>query len=443
MECKEAKNIQNNHCITFKNILIIEKSSTLSHHLKAEIDNYFSFHCDIASSKKEAAEMIGRKKYDLIITDIFISDSEGDIIEELVNGGHHVIVMTSDESEERRSEILNFSIVDYVLKHDIKTLVRYLTKTIERLNANRNTVIGICDDSRFARALMAQLIRSQNLGYIEFGNGQEVVDCMSENKNRIDILLLDYEMPKLNGLETVQRIRHRYLIDELPVIALSASDKPSLVVQFLKSGASDYLHKPFGNEEFLTRLNLTLDHLYTNRENIRLVEELKKNASHDFLTQLYNRTYFFSQIKHIIANALHKETSYGILMIDIDYFKKVNDTYGHNAGDKAIVHIASLLKFEARASDYCFRWGGEEFLVLIPSATAEELLEFGERFRNVVEKSNVYVEESNHVFQITISVGGAVGLEPDVTRLMIEADEMLYEAKASGRNCVKIKGIHG
>jgi len=440
MECVQANNVNNAHCKAFKNILIVEKSATLSHYLKLQIDKYFSFQCDIASTKKEATEMIAHREYDLIITDIFLSDNDGDIIQELVDNEYSVIVMTGDESEERRSEILKLAIVDYVLKHDIKTLVRYLTKTIERLNANRNTVIGICDDSRFARAMMAQLIVSQNLGYIEFENGQEVVDCMSENKHRLDVLLLDYEMPKLNGLETVQRIRHRYLTDELPVIALSSSDKPSLVVQFLKSGASDYLHKPFGNEEFLTRLNLTLDHLYTNRENARLFEELQKTASHDFLTQLYNRMYFFSEIKHITANALRHDTPYGILMIDIDYFKKINDTYGHNVGDKAIEHIASVLKFEAHDSDYCFRWGGEEFLILIPTTTTEELLEFGERLRNSVEKSNVYVEEDNFVFQITISIGGAIGLENDATRLIMQADEMLYEAKAFGRNCVRIKG---
>lgn len=440
MECKQASKVEKNHCRAFRNILIIERSATLCNHLKIEIDKYFSFQCDISRTRKEAIDLIGQKNYDLIISDIFLSDSDGDIIEELINNGHRVIVMSGDESEEKRSEIIKLPIIDYLLKYDAKSLVRYLIKTIERLNKNRNAVIGICDDSRFARALLAQLIVSQNLGYIEFENGQEVVDCMSENKHHVDILLLDYEMPRLDGLETVRRIRHKYANDELPVIAISASDKPSLLVQFLKSGASDYLHKPFGNEEFLTRLNLTLDHLYTNRENVRLVEELKKTASHDFLTQLYNRTYFFSHINHITSNALDHDTPYGILMIDIDYFKKVNDTYGHNAGDKAIQHIASLLKFEAHTSDYCFRWGGEEFLILIPATTTEELLEFGERLRNSVEKSNVYDEEDNLIFQITISIGGSIGLEHDAMRLIMQADEMLYEAKASGRNCVRIKG---
>lgn len=125
-------------------------------------------------------------------------------------------------------------------------------------------------------------------------------------------------------------------------------------------------------------------------------------------------------------------------MIDIDFFKKINDTYGHNAGDKAIVHLAMVLKDVARSSDYCFRWGGEEFVILIPMTEKSKLAQFGERIRNTVERSKVHVEEENLIFQITVSIGGAVGLEEDATLLISKADEMLYEAKKSGRNCVKI-----
>jgi diguanylate cyclase (GGDEF)-like protein len=125
-------------------------------------------------------------------------------------------------------------------------------------------------------------------------------------------------------------------------------------------------------------------------------------------------------------------------MIDIDHFKHVNDTYGHHAGDVAIVHIANILKNTARTSDYCMRWGGEEFLILVPHATKIELLQFAQRLLSSVEESKVVVEDENLTFSITVSIGGAIGLNEVSEPLILQADAMLYEAKNSGRNCVKI-----
>jgi diguanylate cyclase (GGDEF)-like protein len=285
---------------------------------------------------------------------------------------------------------------------------------------------------------MAQLIRSQNLPFIEFVNGREVYDFLVKENCHLDILLTDYEMPKMNGLELIRHLRHEYLMCELPILAISSSDKPHLTVQFLKAGANDYIKKPFGNEELCTRLNLTLDQLYTNRRNKALRIELEKAATHDFLTQLYNRNFFFTQIHHITSDAIRQKKPYGILMIDIDHFKQVNDTHGHHAGDTAIIHLANILKSTARTSDYCIRWGGEEFLILIPHTTAPELRKFAERLRSAVEKSEVCVLDEKISCPITVSIGGVVGLSENSQTMISQADGLLYEAKKSGRNCVKV-----
>jgi two-component system cell cycle response regulator len=268
-----------------------------------------------------------------------------------------------------------------------------------------------------------------------------VLDCINGQDVNIDILLTDYEMPKVNGLELIRRIRHTFQEETFPIIALSASGKNHLLAQFLKVGANDYLPKSFTNEEFLTRLNLTLDHLYMVRRYNKVIEELEHISIRDFLTKLYNRHYFFSNIEHIAANAIRNNTPYAIIMIDIDFFKKVNDTYGHHAGDVAIQHLATVLKETARASDYCFRWGGEEFLILIPSSSDNESYQFAERLRKAVEMSTVFVEDEELTFNITISLGVTLGLEKDANQLISKADEMLYEAKLSGRNCVKITDL--
>lgn len=438
MECEQFT-ISNSHCKVIKHILIIEDAISLGNHLKESIDEYFLFHCEIATSEGQAREMIRRKRYDLVICDIYLPDSSGNFLGELVRSDLRVIVMTANENEELRTGILTMSIIDYVLKNDAKTLVDYLINSIRRLNENRNIVVGICDDSMVSRHIMVELVKSQNLPYIEFTDGEEVYNSLVKQYGKIDVLLTDYEMPKMNGLELVRHLRHEFLPSELPIIAISASDKPHLTVQFLKAGANDYIKKPFGNEEFCTRLNLTLEQFYVSRRNITLRIALEKAATHDFLTQLYNRTFFFTQIHHITSDAIRQNKAYGILMIDIDHFKRINDSYGHHAGDIAIIHMASILKNTARTSDYCIRWGGEEFLILIPHSSQQELHAFAERLRIAVENSLVLVVEENLSFPITVSIGGVVGLQEAPTELIQQADVLLYEAKSSGRNCVKIQ----
>ena len=436
MQCEQFT-VMNGHCKAIRHILIIEDSVSLGHHLKEMIDDYFSFRCDIATTEMQANEMIRHNRYDLIIADVYLSDSTGNFLGGLVRNDLRLIVMTASDSDELRSSILTMSIIDYVVKNDTKTLVDYLINTIQRLNENRNVIVGICDDSTVSRHIMVELAKSQNLAYVEFTNGEEVYNCLVKQNGNLDVLLTDHEMPKMNGLDLIRHLRHEFLPSELPILAISSSDKPHLTVQFLKAGANDYIKKPFGHEELSTRLNLTLDQLYVHRRNIALRIELEKAATHDFLTQLYNRNFFFMQIHHITADAIRQKKPYGILMIDIDHFKNVNDTHGHHAGDTAIMHVAAILKSTARTSDYCIRWGGEEFLILIPHTTLSELRKFAERLRAAIEKSLVCVVEEKVTFPITISIGGAVGMSETANELILEADKLLYEAKNAGRNCVK------
>jgi PleD family two-component response regulator len=306
MQCDQYS-IVNNHCKIIKHILIIEDSVSLSNKLKVAIDEYFSFRCDIATTEAQANEMIGRKRYDLLIADVYLSDSSGNFLGELVRNDLRLIVMTACDNDELRSCILRLPIIDYVLKNDAKALIDYLINTIQRLNSNRDTVVGICDESQSSRQSMAKLIKSQNLSYVEFVNGQDVYDFTVKASCKIDVLLSDYEMSKMNGLELIGHLRHEFLLSELPIIAISASDKLHLTAQFLKAGANDYIKKPFGSEELCTRLNLTLDQLYINRRNKNLRIALEKAATHDFLTQLYNRNFFFTQIHHITSDAIRQK----------------------------------------------------------------------------------------------------------------------------------------
>lgn len=432
----EKFSIINSHCKIIQNILIVANSIHLNDELTKSIDSFFSFSCDVATSGVDANAMIALKNYDLVVVDTQSSPQSEVLITEFIKQDLRVIAILNNEDEKYQETILTLSIVDYVVKNDTKTLIDFFINTIQRLNYNTTTVIGICDDSRFSRKMIARLVKLQNLPYIEFQDGQEAYRYAIEQKNPLDVLLTDYEMPQMNGVDLIRKLRQELLANELPIIALSASDKPRITAQLLKAGASDYIQKPFGNEEFFIRLTLTLNQLYASRQNTLLLEKLEKAATCDYLTQLYNRNYFFSQIHHIVAEAIRNNQSYVILMLDIDHFKRVNDTYGHHIGDVAIVHVANTLKKIARTSDYCMRWGGEEFLLLMPNTAREELHAVAQRLRLAIEQSTIHDERLS--FNITISIGGAVGIDEEPQSLIAQADALLYEAKNSGRNCVRV-----
>ena len=304
--------IVNAHCKRIEKILIIEDSLSLSHAFKVSIDEYFQLKCDVAYTQKQAHDLILAQQYDLILCDIFLPDSSGNFIGELIRNDFRIIIITSSEDEELRLKLSSLPIVDYFLKKEMKTLIDHILTTINRLNENHNTVLGISDDSRVARHLITELAKSQNLPYIAFRDGEEAYEYIIKNNHKIDILITDYEMPKMNGLELIEKIRHEYLSSELPILAISSSRKMSLTVQFLKAGANDYIKKPFGNEELYTRLNLTLDQLYTHRRNMTLRKELEQAVTQDYLTKLYNRNFFFSQIHHITSDAIRQNKAYGI-----------------------------------------------------------------------------------------------------------------------------------
>ena len=436
LNCSKTS-IINSHCSDFTKILVIEDSTILQEYIHKDILSSLGISCDVASTEKDAQEMIAQTQYDLIIVDLYLPDSSGNFVAYLVRKKYRIIIITASEDKEQREKLVSLPIVDYIYKTDEKSITSYLTKSIKRLQNNKNILIAICDDSQLSRLQLKQLISTQNLPYIEFHNGEEAYHCI-ENKNlKINFLITDVNMPKMNGFDLIRKTRLIYDPYEVPILAFSSSENMSVIAQLLKTGANDYIRKPIHNEEFLTRLNMNLETSALHKENQLLIDNLQKLATTDFLTSLYNRTYFYNTINLVQSQAKRHKYTYGIAMVDIDYFKKVNDTYGHEAGDMALVILSKIIKETIRESDIPCRWGGEEFLILVPNTNAQELHSFAQRLCQRVQESVVSSEVLK--FSITISIGTAISnsinLE-NVENVISMADERLYKAKHNGRNCV-------
>ncbi len=430
--------IHHEHCKDIRNILIIEDSLSLVRTLKESIIDKLGIVSDIATHEVQAKELMEKTPYDLAIVDLNLPDSSGNFIGYLIRKKMGVIIITASNNDDVRKKLTSLPIIDYLYKTDKNSIVNYVIKSIQRLQKNKDAIVGICDDSKLIRRQIGQLLSHQNIQYVEFEN-EKVANEYIKEKKTIDLLITDINTPKMSGLDLIRKIRQEYSAEKLPILSFSSSGNPILVAQILKSGANDYLSKPTNNEEFLTRLNISLDNSRLHSANEELILKLQESSVKDFLTTLHNRNYFHSVVKQIQSQAQRENTNYGIIMIDIDFFKKVNDNYGHDVGDATIKEISNILKRSARNSDVVCRWGGEEFLILVPNTSMQELSNFANRIRKLVEQRDISTKDGLISFKVTISLGVALSNKTNVSNaenIINEADDRLYRAKNSGRNKV-------
>ncbi len=261
--------------------------------------------------------------------------------------------------------------------------------------------------------------------------------------NTLDAVLLDLSLPDSTGIGTVSNMRS--LSDRLPIIVLTGIDNDEVGEQSIQQGAQEYLAKNELNGRLLSRVIKYA----IKRKQMDL--KLEKLAITDPLTELYNRRYFFERGWNEYVRARRYEHALAVVMMDIDYFKKVNDVYGHICGDKVLVNVANLLKKTVRGIektvrgiDLVSRFGGEEFIVLIPETDLKGVQLLAERMR--LEIADTPIEHNGKSFHISISIGVSMidANNGDFEGMINQADIALYKAKDKGRNRVELydSGLH-
>ena len=250
------------------------------------------------------------------------------------------------------------------------------------------------------------------------------------------LAIIDWMMPELDGIEVCRRLREQELALPPYVILLTARDGKEDIVTGLNAGANDYVGKPFDADELRARLDVGRRYVEMNQKLLAALEALERQALTDSLTGILNRGAVVCRLKEEMARADREGTPLSAAILDIDHFKVVNDTFGHLAGDEALRVVVRSCQEVLRAYDLFGRYGGEEFLLVLPSTTAESARLICERVRAQVEALNIHWQ--NHTFRVTVSLGVAA-LHPglDVDSLLGLADHALYQAKERGRNRVE------
>jgi diguanylate cyclase (GGDEF)-like protein len=312
--------------------------------------------------------------------------------------------------------------------------------TQERETQQHATIL-VADDEPDNLALLQILLEREGYKVVAVRNGQEAVEHMISR--RPDLAILDVMMPVMDGLEACRRIKLDEGTRDIPVIFLSAHDETELQVNGLALGANDYVGKPFNGEELLARVDVAIrlkrdrDLLLANAEVSRKrLESAQEQALTDPLTGLLNRFGLQRSLGRELAEARRYGRPLGCLMIDIDYFKAVNDTHGHTAGDLALQQVARILIEGVRGSDMVFRYGGEEFFALLPETELDGATSLADMIRENASRFSFGVGENN--FGLTLSIGAAALCDDESGNDMVaRADLALYQAKKRGRNRVE------
>ena len=339
-----------------KKVLVVDDSKTVLSLLKIELDDYDDIEPYFAESFKEATQLIRQNQnhFHAALLDLNLPDAENGEIVRLANS-HKIpaVILSATLDEELKESISKRDIVDFVLKDDPAS-IKFAVKAIRRKIKNYDTTILVVDDSLVYRSSIVGVLQRLHINTLEAVDGESALEVLEKNP-QISLVITDYEMPKLDGHELTFKIRQRYKKDQLAIIAISSLDKQETITKFLRFGANDFIHKPFSDNEIITRI-------HANLELLDLFSQIKDMANKDFLTDLYNRRYFFDAGKPIFSKNRRKKLSVAVAMVDIDKFKIINDTYGHDIGDIAIKEVKSILENNLRGSDLIARFGGRRIL---------------------------------------------------------------------------------
>jgi two-component system, cell cycle response regulator len=251
---------------------------------------------------------------------------------------------------------------------------------------------------------------------------------------RPQVLILDWMMPAINGLELCAKVRERNQFPYQYILLATARDAKQDLVRGLEAGADDYLTKPFDRSELRARLRACNRILTLQDDQIRAHEQLRFQATHDALTGSFNRGEILEMLRRELERGARSKTTTGILMLDIDHFKMINDTYGHLTGDAVLREVTQRISKAVRSYDSVGRYGGEEFVVVLPGCSREQVDHGAERVRAAVDNGPVWVNEAQ--VPVTVSIGAAVTTHGGISEkeILAAADVALYQAKRIGRN---------
>ncbi|MEA3554294.1 MAG: diguanylate cyclase [Campylobacterota bacterium] len=407
------------------NILIVDDSKTILSSLKHSIQSKLDITVYTAASMKECADLIlkHKGKFSLALLDYNLPDAHnGEIVGFIKKFNIPSILLTGSKLDKSNPVFKNENLIDYIIKNGSYAM-DYSISVVRRFILNESVEVLVIDDSKTFAAKMEGLCEKYNLKTIVNYSAAEALDTIKQRPN-IKLILVDYMMPGMNGLEFTMEVRKSYKKDEVAIIALSGTSEKEIVASFLKYGANDFLYKDFSDEEFVARVN-------NNLEVIELFYDTQDKAKKDYLTGLFNRNYLFNEGEEIYKRASDKKELLSVILLDINKFKIINDSYGHDVGDEAIKAIAKILLEYLNKDSLISRLGANEFAILLKNRPYAEVFQTFQEIQDVVAKTKFKLLDTT--LDLTVSVGATTILDESLDEMFSAADQALFDSKQRGR----------
>ncbi|MGA1861607.1 diguanylate cyclase [Deferribacter thermophilus] len=419
-----------------KKILIADASKVsriLLEKILADTFDIISF-----SSIAETIDYLKKNSADILISGFELSDGNAFKLAELIKINDiliPILLITSDPKTISKYDVYSYGILDILTRDHIdENIIDEINHIIE-LYSNidlSNSFIAAIDDSKTQLYFIENVLKQTKSKYFLFENPREFIQTLPHNKP--DICILDVYMDEMDGIEVTKAIRKFPELKNTRILIQTSARENSLLRTLMIIGADDYIIKPYSTEELLLKIINNYKVKKLNDELDQINKELFEKATTDPLTGLYNRRFIIQQLNILIENYKRYLTPFSVIILDIDHFKKINDTYGHDIGDNILISLAKILKDTLRKTDIIGRFGGEEFLCLIPNTPAENLSLIISKLLNNVR--NFEYKHNDTVIKFTISIGCCLFTKKykSDNEIIKCADDMLYKAKNSGRD---------
>ena len=297
--------------------------------------------------------------------------------------------------------------------------------------------ILIADDSIVSRHLLDATLRKWGYEVVLASDGNEAWEIL-QGKHAPPLAILDWMMPEMTGVEVCRRVRNQAREPYTYILLLTSKNLKEDLIEGMEAGADDYITKPFDQHELKVRLRAGTRVVDLQQQLLAAREKLREQATRDSLTGLWNRSSIVEQLQRELSRSHRELLPVGLVMVDLDHFKSMNDTHGHFAGDAVLREAARRMQDSIREYDSIGRYGGEEFLILLPNCDEESTHRQAERLR--CHLAQAPVGEFEHSFTLTASFGATcapAGYPASVEGLIRRADEAMYLAKKHGRNRVE------
>lgn len=440
--------------------------------LEAKLNNAY-YEVFTATNGEEALRKAASERPDLILLDIMMPGMDGyEVCRRLKANkelAHIPVVMvtalTDPEDKVRGLEVgaddfLSKPINDIALMARVRSLVRLKMSMDEwhvRENAatqlgivesfsamaqsDRNGKILIIEDKDFEQKKLTEALQVEHEMVMCVSSGPRAIELVS--RYNFDSIILSLNLNGEDGLRLVSHLKSNEHTRSVPIIMVGKEEDMPKIANGLEFGAHDYLIRPVERNELKARLRTQIRKKRF-QESLRSSYEISLSmALTDALTGLYNRRYLEVHLEKLLQKNKDDKKRLAVLVMDIDHFKRVNDTYGHGVGDEILKGFAARLRDKLRSFDTVARYGGEEFVVVLPDVSVERAYRIADRLRATIANEPFTCKVPNGFLEITTSIGGVI-IEPDETAHVYDAieraDKGLYEAKESGRNCVVFEG---